>query len=81
MEGDREIAKIIYTNGDYSIFDEVGEEHLFNASGVEMDLEEDPSWSDGDDMSSADDGVVNLHRIGCEEEEEAEEGPIRRKKK
>lgn len=80
MEGDREIATIYYTDGCYSIFDEVGEEHLFDKDGVEMDIEEDSTWDD-DEVSSEKDGIVDLHRLGCEEEEEAEEGPIRPKKK
>lgn len=55
MEGDLEIQKIIYTNGWYSTFDEVGEEHLFNEHHQEQDVEEDVEWEDPMDISGNED--------------------------
>jgi len=55
MEGDLEIQKIIYTNGWYSLFDEVGEEHLYDNSGNEQDVQEDQEWEDPMDDSANED--------------------------
>jgi len=55
MEGDKEIEKIIYTDGSYSLFDDYGEEHLFNPDGQEIPLEDDPEWEDDMDQEEEED--------------------------
>ena len=58
MEGDHEIAKIIYTDGWYSIFDDAGDEHLYDNMDEEHSLENDPDWELLDSSDEEDREVI-----------------------
>ncbi len=66
MEGEHEIAYIQYTDGFKSVFDEVGEEHLYNPQGEEVSIETDESWEDGERVEILDDDVQDLMEVDDE---------------
>jgi len=86
MEGDKEIAKIIYTDGCYSLFDAMGEEHLYARDGTELPIDDDPEWEDDDEIIDEDDADLagSMHCLedstGFEMEEETPKTSKKQKK-